>query len=261
MLHATGTFAQTQVSVVGTGAETGISFSFSAPPLNTPGLSTVFAFSSCSVPTGESCSQVSVSASSGVLRLATSAASGLIVRTFGMGCFENDGTYTSLPNPGFAAGVITVSGSTTPQVTTTIGAGTFVAGGPPVKVDANVALSDPASGPLQSAVVTVAGNFQGGEDVLAFSNTDAAAFGNIAASYDAAGGALTLSSAGATATLSQWQSALRTVTFADTAAAPNTATRTLSFVIADGIGPSCSSTRDMIVTGTTPVRLQTFGVD
>jgi hypothetical protein len=53
--------------------------------------------------------------------------------------------------------------------------------------------------------VSITGNFHSGEDVLAFSNTSAVTYGNIAASYNAGTGVLTLTSSGGIATLAQWQ--------------------------------------------------------
>ena len=51
----------------------------------------------------------------------------------------------------------------------------------------------------------------GGEHTLSlkFTNTNTTTFGNIVASYNAATGVLTLTSSGATATIAQWQAAMR----------------------------------------------------
>ncbi|MGQ2831492.1 Ig-like domain-containing protein, partial [Leptospira interrogans] len=74
---------------------------------------------------------------------------------------------------------------------------------------------------------------------------NSATFGNIVASYNGGTGVLTLTSAGATATLSQWQSALRAVTWADGATTPNTATRVISITVNDGIKNSATVTRSI----------------
>ena len=119
----------------------------------------------------------------------------------------------------------------------------------PVVVDAGLNVADVDNTSLASATVSITGNFRSGEDVLAFTN-DGATMGNIAASYNAATGVLTLSSVGSSATLAQWQSALDSVTYTDTAVTPNTATRTVSFTAVDGIGiTSNTATRTTTVTG------------
>src|SRR5262249_30951645 len=73
-------------------------------------------------------------------------------------------------------------------------------------------------------------------DVLAFTNTNSTTSGNIAASYNA--GVLILTSAGATATLAQWQAALDAVQYSSTSTNPtnfgNNPSRTISWVVNDG---------------------------
>ncbi|PJI52599.1 hypothetical protein CTI14_39720, partial [Methylobacterium radiotolerans] len=92
------------------------------------------------------------------------------------------------------------------------------------------------------------------QDVLAFAN-DGLTMGNIVAAYDAVNGTLTLTSAGGTATLAQWQAALRAVTYRNTAVTPDTVTRSIGFAVNDGIKSSTTLTRDVTVTATdqTPV--------
>jgi hypothetical protein len=62
--------------------------------------------------------------------------------------------------------------------------------------------------------------------------------GNITGAYDAATGVLTLSSAGATATLAQWQAALASVTYDNTGATPSGTSREVSLVLNDGTSSS-----------------------
>ena len=96
-------------------------------------------------------------------------------------------------------------------------------------------VSDIDSSTLASATVKIAGNLHASEDVLGFINNNAAAFGNIAASaYDAANGLLTLTSAGATASVAQWQSALDAVTYFNSSDDPSSQTRTITFTLDDG---------------------------
>ena len=166
----------------------------------------------------------------------------------------SDGTKTSLA----ANDTVDVLGP--PTITTDAGSAAFVAGdntaSTPVAIDSGLTMTDGAAPTLASATVAITGNFHSGEDVLAFTNANSATYGNIAASYNAATGVLTLTSAGATATLAQWQSALDSVTYTDTAVTPNTATRTVSFTATDAAAvTSNTATRTVTVADTdqTPI--------
>jgi VCBS repeat-containing protein len=97
-----------------------------------------------------------------------------------------------------------------------------------------ITVADVDNGTLSSATVSITGNFAAGQDVLGFTNV---AMGNISISSNA-GGVLTLSSAGATATLAQWQAALRAVTYSNSSDNPSTLARTVSFVVNDGAASS-----------------------
>ena len=120
-------------------------------------------------------------------------------------------------------------------------AGTVAAEQVATVVDAAVIVTDPDNATLPAGTVSITGNFHA-EDVLAFLNTDSAVFGNIAAVYAAASGVLTLTSAGATATLAQWQAALRAVTYTNMADAPHISDRTIDFVLDDGTATSTVAT-------------------
>jgi uncharacterized repeat protein (TIGR01451 family) len=143
-----------------------------------------------------------------------------------------------------------------PTVTTTAGATAFVEGNnvtsTPVEVDSGVTVDDVDTTTLASATVSITGNFQSGEDVLAFVNNSAPSFGNIQVdSY--VGGVLSLSSPGATANLTQWQNALRAVTYTNLSDTPDTSTRTVSFQVNDGQASnnlSTSATKDVTVAAT-----------
>ncbi|MGE7485125.1 beta strand repeat-containing protein, partial [Pedobacter suwonensis] len=132
-----------------------------------------------------------------------------------------------------------------PVLTTTGGSTAF--SGPVVAIDAGLTVTDADNTTLTSATVTITGNFQTGQDVLAFTNTSSATYGNIIGSFDSNNGTLTLTSGGATATVAQWQSALRAITYANSASTPNTATRTISFRVNDGISNSNTATKNVTV--------------
>jgi hypothetical protein len=104
----------------------------------------------------------------------------------------------------------------------------FQENGAPVAVDAGLTVTD-ADGPAETidgASVTIAGGFVAAEDLLAFTPV-----AGITGSYNAATGVLTLTG---TATVGDYQAALRSVTYdnTDPNAAPDS--RTISFSIAPG---------------------------
>jgi uncharacterized delta-60 repeat protein len=116
-----------------------------------------------------------------------------------------------------------------------------------IAVDSALVVSDTDSARLASATVSISGGYQSGEDVLGFIN-DNATMGNIVASYNSITGVLTLTSSGTSATLAQWQAALRAVTYTDTSDAPNTTTnRTISFQVNDGSASSATSAKTLTV--------------
>ncbi|WP_156967597.1 putative Ig domain-containing protein [Comamonas granuli] len=117
----------------------------------------------------------------------------------------------------------------------------------PVVIDSGLTVADADSATLASATVAITGNFRSGEDVLAFSN-DGATMGNISAHYDSGTGVLALISAGASATLAQWQAALRAVTYTNNSETPDTANRTISFVVHDGTNSSSAAHKAIAVT-------------
>ena len=92
-----------------------------------------------------------------------------------------------------------------------------------------VTVSDLDNISLASATVSITTGYVAGQDVLSFTNVS---MGNIAGTY--ASGVMTLTSAGSTATLAEWQAALRAVAYSNTSDAPSTASRTVSYVTNDG---------------------------
>jgi len=147
---------------------------------------------------------------------------------------------------------LTVTAVDDPAIVTTSGGTTaFIEGNnvasTPVAIDAGLTLVDSDSPTLASAVVSITDNFQSGQDLLAFGN-DGSTMGNISASYNAATGVLTLTSAGTSATLAEWQAALRSITYSNSSDTPDTSTRTISFVVNDGNSDSDTATKQVSVT-------------
>jgi alpha-tubulin suppressor-like RCC1 family protein len=143
------------------------------------------------------------------------------------------------------------------QITTSRGSSTFTVTNSltptPVVVDPALVVAS-VSHTLSSARITFTGVFNSffPEDLLAFTN-DGRTMGNISGSYDRGYGILTLVSSDATATQGQWQSALRSITYANSLKSPNTANRAISFTINDGSVNSIPATKYVSVVNNGPV--------
>src|SRR5262249_19596029 len=98
-----------------------------------------------------------------------------------------------------------------------------------------------------SGTVWITGNFASGQDTLSFTNGPGT-LGNIAGSYNATTGVMTLTSSGGTATLAQWQAALRAVQYSNSSDNPSTSARTVTFQVNDGSANSNTVTSTVNVT-------------
>ncbi len=118
-----------------------------------------------------------------------------------------------------------------PTITDTDPGNTAAGAGAPVVVDAGITIDDGDGGGdvLRGAAVRIQSGFQAAEDRLSFDSALATGFG-IAGSYNGTTGELILSGA---ASAAQYQQVLRTVTYENTSAAPDTTTRQIIFVIGD----------------------------
>jgi hypothetical protein len=126
-----------------------------------------------------------------------------------------------------------------PVVTTSVSALAYNEDDGPVAVDGGLAIGDVDDVLLEGAVVRIPGNYVAGQDVLAFPDQN-----GITGVWDGASGTLTLSG---TASVAQYQAALRTITYANTSQSPSTALRTVSFTVSDGDADSAAATRDITV--------------
>jgi VCBS repeat-containing protein len=139
-----------------------------------------------------------------------------------------------------------------PVVTTSAGTTAYVesvnAAPGSMRVDSGLTVADVDDTALLSGTVSITAGFEAGADILEFENVSSATFGNIAATYDAGTGVLTLTSAGGTATVAQWQSALRSVRYSNSSEEPSQATRTVSFAVNDGDVTSIAATHQLSVT-------------
>ncbi len=148
----------------------------------------------------------------------------------------NDGTDNSAP----ATRTLTFTSDSAPVVTTSVGSASYSQLTGAAAVDSGLTLTDADSPNLQGATVSITSNFVTGQDVLAFTNQN-----GITGSYNSTTGVLTLTGS---ATLANYQTALRSVTYADSASGASTLTRTVTFTVTDGIYTSASATRNVTVT-------------
>ncbi|AYL95827.1 MBG domain-containing protein [Mucilaginibacter celer] len=177
-------------------------------------------------------------------------------------------TYTIKGNNSAGTGTanLTITVIYPPVVTTTAPVTTFASMGDvtpvPVVIDGGITVTDLSKTVLANANVSVTGNFVAGQDVLAFT-PNAATMGNIAGTYNATTGVLSLTSASSTATLAQWQAALQSVTYNNSNnVAPNVASRTISFTANDGLFTSALATKTVGLTYTpsSNAKLSSLGI-
>ncbi len=110
----------------------------------------------------------------------------------------------------------------------------------PQVIDGFVTITDVDNTDMVSATVQISGNYRAAEDVLTFTNTP-----NITGTWDADSGVLTLSG---TDTVTNYQAALRSLTYENTSESPDTATRTVTWTVNDGIDNSAPETTEITVT-------------
>lgn len=135
----------------------------------------------------------------------------------------------------------------TPPVVTTSASALAYTEGQTLVIDAGVATADADSAAFTSASVKISGGFRSGEDKLSFT-ADKALYGDIQGKF-LGGGLLSLTLApNGTATIAQWQAALKSVTYKNISEAPTAADRTVTFAISDDKGAIGSATRTIAVT-------------
>ncbi len=161
------------------------------------------------------------------------------------------GTYIFTPTAGQCATtvsfVVTVNSlNSTPVLTTSVESTSFTEGTAAV-IDNGIVVTDANDVTLASAIVSITSGFNSGEDILSFTN-DGSTMGNISGIYNAATGILSLTSNEASASVGQWQAALRAITYDNSSITPNTTNRVISFVVNDGTDNSNVATKTVTVT-------------
>ena len=132
-------------------------------------------------------------------------------------------------NSNSATVTVTINGSNDAPVLAGIESTTvsYDAATPPVQVTNSLTVSDDDDTSLQGATVSIGSGFMSSEDSLGFVNQN-----GITGSYDGTTGVLTLTGS---ASLANYQTALRSVTFSDlNGTSPTTGARTISFQVDDG---------------------------
>jgi hypothetical protein len=114
---------------------------------------------------------------------------------------------------------------TTPSIATSAGTRAVTENDAPRRIDAGLVVAD-IDGVLSGAAVRITAGYVRGEDLLAFTSAN-----GISGAWNAATGTLTLSGS---ATVAQYQDALRSVTYENTSDDPSAAPRTVRFTVTDG---------------------------
>lgn len=112
-------------------------------------------------------------------------------------------------------------------------------------INTTITVTDVDSTTMASAVVKITGGYVAGQDVLSFT-ANSGTMGNITGVVS--GDTVTLTSSGSTATLAQWETALRAVLYRNSSENPTTAARTVSYTINDGTSNATALTSTINVT-------------
>src|SRR5690606_21742631 len=126
-----------------------------------------------------------------------------------------------------------------PVVTASVGNTAFTEG-TAVIIDNGLMVTDANNTNLASATVAITANFQSGQDALLFTNQN-----GITGNYNAATGVLSLSGS---ASVINYQTALRSVRYNNTSSNPNTVNRTISVQVNDGIASSNTAIKTITIT-------------
>ena len=161
--------------------------------------------------------------------------------------FVHDGTevapsYSVIVTDGFStssSAAATISFNP-PQITCSIDTVSYTENTAATIIDAGILISDVNSANLTDATISITGGFVSSEDLLTFTNQN-----GITGSYASGTGVLTLTG---TASVTDYQAALRSIQYQNSSDDPNTSVRTVSFVASDGVSESLAATRDVSVT-------------
>ena len=151
----------------------------------------------------------------------------------------NDPLVGSNPNDSVNFTLIISDIDESPVITTSAGVATFTEDAGPVAVDSTLIVSDPDDAGFVGAEVRFDSGFMVAQDDLLFTNQS-----GISGSYNATSGVLTLSG---TASVADYETALRSATYSNSSQNPNTGNRVLRFTVNDGLNTD-TATRTLTVT-------------
>jgi hypothetical protein len=106
-----------------------------------------------------------------------------------------------------------------------------------IGIDTSLTVTDADSTILTGATIQITGNYVSAQDQVNFTNMP-----GISGSWNSTSGTLTLSG---TASVSDYQTALRSIVYFNSSDAPNTAQRTITVIVTDGGTPSTAVTRNI----------------
>ncbi|WP_203384564.1 hypothetical protein, partial [Cysteiniphilum marinum] len=127
----------------------------------------------------------------------------------------------------------------------------YIENDPATVIDAGVSISDIDDTHIESATISISGNYINAEDVLAFVDT-----ANITGSFNSATGVLTLTGSD---TVVNYQNALQSITYMNTSDNPSTLSRTVSWVVNDGDSNSVAVTSTINVSAVNDAPVITAG--
>ena len=138
--------------------------------------------------------------------------------------------------------IVTISTANVPPTLTGVGIApiSYTNGTAAVAVAPSATITDPDSINLAGATIQITGNYQTGQDVLEAATTGT----GITGVFDSSSGTLTLSGI---ASLANYQSVLRSVSYYTNSKIGSTASRTLTFILNDGVANSAPVTGDINV--------------
>ena len=119
---------------------------------------------------------------------------------------------------------------------------TFVNGQSAAVVDDTITPTDSDDANLATSTVAITSNYHSDQDSLSFTNQN-----GITGSWNSSTGVLTLTG---TTTVANYQTALRSITYANASSTPNSDTRTITFTVSDGQKESPAVYRNIEFTGT-----------
>ncbi len=166
---------------------------------------------------------------------------GLSSREVGTGTVVMSHSFTSVNN-NWASIAVTINqavANVPPVLTASVSTLAYAENQIATAIDPALTVTDSDSANLASATVSISGNFAGVQDVLAFVDQN-----GITGSWNVGTGVLTLSGS---ASVANYQTALRSITYVNTSEIPSTLARTINLVVNDGAANSNTATRSISV--------------